>query len=379
MRQQQEKEQLLQGSSNSTAAERVAAAMRHAAQAAQAFRCVVAAMPPKLSDAQVDDKLVALREYVRDHLEELASRSSSCLKAVFARRQNYEEAQSYLFLYKHEARFTEAQRRYVHETFAMLAEHRGSSGGAHPVARGDSEALPMASAPRLSGNEQGERPMQEQSQSSGVARLAAEVREASACESGRQTQSDEPCIHNESKRSKTARCAPAFDDQRPISNATGSAAEMPGGAPQLPAQQADALAVAVAAQTPGDAPQLPAVRLRPEDVPAIRRASGEAKRSAVLRSLHDLARAALLPIRRSPTREARVSVLDGLFPWMEYVAHNKRCMDIIGTGITKALAVFEHDTNDSKRRGPPRLNIHFARNDGTVWVVDESAWMMDSR
>ena len=106
----------------------------------------VAAMPPKLSDAQVDDKLVALREYVRDHLEELASRSSACLKAVFARRQNYEEAHSYLFLYKNEARFTEAQRRHVHETFAMLAEHRGSNGGAHPVARADSEALPMASA-----------------------------------------------------------------------------------------------------------------------------------------------------------------------------------------------------------------------------------------
>ena len=44
--------------------------------------------------------------------------------------------------------------------------------------------------------------------SSGVAGPAAEVGEASAFESGRQAQSDEPCSHNESKRSKTARCRP---------------------------------------------------------------------------------------------------------------------------------------------------------------------------
>ena len=73
--------------------------------------------------------------------------------------------------------------------------------------------------------------------SSSVAQPVAEVGEASASESGRHAidsfgqrqgtmrkrpaQSDEPSSHNESKRNKTARCAPAFDDQRQISDATG--------------------------------------------------------------------------------------------------------------------------------------------------------------
>ena len=83
----------------------------------------VAVMPPKLSDAAIDGKLVALRDYVLAHLEELDARDSSCLKAVFAGRRNDEEARFYLFLYKNEARFTEAQRRHGRVTREIVAMH----------------------------------------------------------------------------------------------------------------------------------------------------------------------------------------------------------------------------------------------------------------
>ena len=91
-------------------------------------------MPPKLSEAAIDGKLVALRDYVRCHREELACRGSSCMKDVFAAKRNAEESRFYLFLYKYEAHFTEAQRRHVRET---LAQHRESSGGAQCAAKAE--------------------------------------------------------------------------------------------------------------------------------------------------------------------------------------------------------------------------------------------------
>ena len=94
-------------------------------------------MPPKLSEAAIDGKLVALRDYVRCHREELASRGSSCMKDVFAAQRNNEESRFYLFLYKYEAHFTEAQRRHVSET---LAQHRESSGGAQCAAKAEQPA-----------------------------------------------------------------------------------------------------------------------------------------------------------------------------------------------------------------------------------------------
>ena len=136
-------------------------------------RATVAVMPPKLSEARIDSKLNALREYVLDHLEDLASRDNSCLKTVFAKRRNDEEASFYLFLYKNEARFTETQRRHMHETLAMLAQRCESSSGARPVARIVSEALPVAPTPRPSGNERGELTTQKESQSSSVSQRVA--------------------------------------------------------------------------------------------------------------------------------------------------------------------------------------------------------------
>ena len=133
----------------------------------------LAIMPPRLLEATIDGKLDALRKYVRDHLEELASGESSILKAVFAKRRNAEEARFYRFLHKNEARFTEAQCRHVHATLAMLAQHRESSSGAHPDARAVLEAVPVAPMPKLSGNERGELTTQEQSQSSGISQPVA--------------------------------------------------------------------------------------------------------------------------------------------------------------------------------------------------------------
>ena len=87
-------------------------------------------MPPKLSDSSIDGTLDVLREYVRDHCGQLAPRGGACLKCMFAARRNAEEKRFYQFLHRTEARFTEAQRRHVRGTLALLAQHRGSDGGA---------------------------------------------------------------------------------------------------------------------------------------------------------------------------------------------------------------------------------------------------------
>ena len=104
-------------------------------------------MPPKLSEAAIDGKLVALRDYVRCHREELACRGSS---NVFAARRNNEESRFYKFLHKYEARFTEAQRRHLRETLAPLAQHRESSGGAQCAAKAEQSHGIVAAASGLS-------------------------------------------------------------------------------------------------------------------------------------------------------------------------------------------------------------------------------------
>ena len=97
-------------------------------------------MPPKLSPAQIDDKLNDIRQYVREHREELATRGGSCLKFAFAAQRNDVETRFYLFMYKNEERFTYSQRQHV-QTFAMLEQHRGSGE--------DAERAVSSSAKRL--------------------------------------------------------------------------------------------------------------------------------------------------------------------------------------------------------------------------------------
>jgi hypothetical protein len=87
-------------------------------------------MPPKLSAQQIDSKLADIRDYVRADLRNLVARGAATLKAVF-RQVNIEhhtEKAFYLFLWKYEERFSEAQQAYADETFALLAQYRQSSG-----------------------------------------------------------------------------------------------------------------------------------------------------------------------------------------------------------------------------------------------------------
>ena len=85
-------------------------------------------MPPKLSADQIQGKLVEIRQYVRAHLPNLVARGSTSLKATFGGQRDKRETAFYLFLYKSDARFTEAQRNYADETFALLTQFRESSG-----------------------------------------------------------------------------------------------------------------------------------------------------------------------------------------------------------------------------------------------------------
>ena len=122
-----------------------------------------------------------------------------------------------------------------------------------------------------------------------------------------------------------------------------------------------------AAQGPAvaaDAPPAPA-QLTLGDVIAIQNA--EAAEFRPPRSLHGLARDALNTISLSPTREA--VDLDGVFPWRQYVAAHRQSAEIIGPGITQAIARWRTGTNDCNRGGAPRLDFHFHRVDGTVCRV----------
>jgi hypothetical protein len=89
-------------------------------------------MPPKLSADQIQGKLVEIRQYVRAHLPNLVARGSTSLKATFGGQRDRlsmddkRETTFYYFLYKSDARFTEAQRNYADETFALLTQYRQS-------------------------------------------------------------------------------------------------------------------------------------------------------------------------------------------------------------------------------------------------------------
>ena len=78
-------------------------------------------MPPKLSTDQIDSKLVEIRDFVRGHLSHLAAKASVSLKHVF---HSYDDKTGfYRFLHRYEERFSEPQRRYADETFALLAQY----------------------------------------------------------------------------------------------------------------------------------------------------------------------------------------------------------------------------------------------------------------
>ena len=91
-------------------------------------------MAPKLSPEQVDNKLVEIRLYVRAHLADLTARGAASLQKTFAvSKKDIAMIDSpirssfYKFLWREEKRFTESQRNFADDTFALLAQHRQSS------------------------------------------------------------------------------------------------------------------------------------------------------------------------------------------------------------------------------------------------------------
>ena len=161
--------------------------------------------------------------------------------------------------------------------------------------------------------------------------------------------------------------AMAHSDASQLACAAGDGNQLPAGSASSGSHDAtkDALQLPAGSASVGSADGPPAAaRLRPEDVTAIQNA--EAARGPP-RSLHKLARDALNRISAMPTREP--VVLDGDFPWVQYVAAHRQGAQIIGPGITQAIAMWKPRTNDSNRGGAPRLDFHFFREDGSVCRV----------
>ena len=85
------------------------------------------------------------------------------------------------------------------------------------------------------------------------------------------------------------------------------------------------------------------------------------------RSLHGLARQALNRICEKPAYNDEN--LDTWFPWVEYVAAHASCDEIVGPGITHAMACFlppEIASRDPNRGGAPRCDFCFIRDDESV-------------
>ena len=88
------------------------------------------------------------------------------------------------------------------------------------------------------------------------------------------------------------------------------------------------------------------------------------------RSVHRLAREAL---NRISQKSAYIDEnLDDCFPWVPYVAAHASCDQIIGPGITHAMARFlppEMASRDLNRGGAPRCDFCFYRVDGSMCRV----------
>ena len=88
---------------------------------------LVQAMPPKLSAAQIDEKLEELHTFVRGHVALLASRNGLSLYGSLRQTASAEEKKWCNFLYKNAHVMTEAQQNHILQTYALLAEQRDPS------------------------------------------------------------------------------------------------------------------------------------------------------------------------------------------------------------------------------------------------------------
>ena len=142
-----------------------------------------------------------------------------------------------------------------------------------------------------------------------------------------------------------------------------TAATPPADVPEL---AADGGNVSQLAADGGNVSQLPAnsIRLHPSMVIQVRQQ--EAARGPP-RSLHKLARDALNQISQNPAYHDEN--LDNWFDWIPYVAAHTSCDQIVGPGITHAMARFLPQTRDHNRGGAPRLDFCFYRVDGSMCQV----------
>ena len=83
------------------------------------------------------------------------------------------------------------------------------------------------------------------------------------------------------------------------------------------------------------------------------------------RSLHRLARNALNEISRAGVNSDIDQNLERWFPWRRYIACHKHAYDIVGTGVTHAIAEYIPDTRDANRGYQKRLDFVIYRTDGT--------------
>ena len=138
----------------------------------------------------------------------------------------------------------------------------------------------------------------------------------------------------------------------------------PASAVGLGQREAQPQVVEVIVPPPAAAREAVEVRLDSEMVVEIRQR--EATRGPP-RSLHMMARNALNQINRNPNYESQN--LDEVFDWVPYVAAHGQSSQIIGPGITHAMAHFDIETRDRNRGGAPRLDFFFYRIDDTVCLV----------
>ena len=89
------------------------------------------------------------------------------------------------------------------------------------------------------------------------------------------------------------------------------------------------------------------------------------KRQRPLRPLHKLARTALNAITEAGPSSSITKNLDDWFPWIPYIACHESAADIIGPGVTHAVAEFVEGTRDPNQYGQPRLDFIVYRIDGT--------------
>jgi hypothetical protein len=147
--------------------------------------------------------------------------------------------------------------------------------------------------------------------------------------------------HSESS-SSAIDALPALEPQAAAPAATGQATATEHGLPQLALSRTICLSVS--------------------DIPKLRHAETTRRPK---RFLHELARHALDQITSAGVDSTLDKDLDNWFPWKEYIACHNLGHDVIGEGVTHAVAEFIEGTRDGNRGGQQRLDFVVYRCDGS--------------